>query len=156
MSTQPDNATVSKALQDCVTAWLQAGTEFTGVPTIGRRKGNIVGDIEAAVAELGACVFVFPGLPVHFIDATPPYADRYQVRIRAIENPALNTVLPDCYELVELIVRRLFGMQFPAIEGMNPLVMLDGNPVAEVTDPERVIYDVVFETSLGFLPRVEH
>jgi hypothetical protein len=154
MST-PDHNTVAKAIQNCGVASLEAGAEFAGVPIIGRRKGTIVNDIEAAIAELGACIFVFPGLPVHFIDAMPPYADRYELRVRIIENPAINETLPDAFELVELVARRLFGLQFESIEGMNPLVFADGKPVADQENGERLIYDVLFQTSLGFLPRVE-
>ena len=99
MSVQPDSATVAKAIQDCGVACLQSGAEFARVPIIGRRKGNIVNDIESALAELGACVYVFPGLPVKFIDSNPPYADRYQLRFRAIETPSINTALQDQLEL---------------------------------------------------------
>lgn len=148
-------STVAKQLQDCAVAALAQGAEFAGVTILGRREKNIVDEIEAAVAQLGACVFVFPGLPVHFLDATPPYAERYELRVRVIENPALNTTLPDAYELVEYVARRLFGQEWTAIQGMNPLVFAEGRPVAEVSDPERVIYDVIFQTSLGYLPRIE-
>jgi hypothetical protein len=156
MSLQADNTTVAKALQNCAVAWLEAGAEFSGVPIIGRRRSNIVNDIEAAIAELGACIFVHPGLPVHFIDAGTPVADRYQLRVRVIENPAINTALPDVFELVELVVRRLYGTDFPSIGVSNPLVFPQGgNAVAEVSDAERLIYDVLFETDIGFLPRVD-
>lgn len=152
----PDNLTVAKALQNCAVDWLEAGAEFQGVPIIGRRRTNIVNDIEAAIAELGACVFVFPGLPVHFLDTGAPTADRYQLRVRAIENPAVNTSLPDVFELVELVVRRLYGVDFEAIGLRNPLVFpAGGNAVAEVGDPERMIYDVLFETDAGYLPRID-
>ncbi len=155
MSAQPNSATVAKAIQDCAVAALQAGAEFDGVPIIGRRKGNIVNDIESALAELGACIYVLPGLPVHFIDATPPYADRYRLTVRCIEMPAINETLPDVFELVELVARRLFGQQWAGIEGMNPLVFTAGKPVDEIEQGERNVTDVIFETSLGFLPRVE-
>ncbi|MBI5770833.1 MAG: hypothetical protein HZA93_23855 [Verrucomicrobia bacterium] len=153
MSAQPDSATVAKALQDCVAADLAAGAEFTGVTILSRRKGTIAQDIEAALAEVGACIYVLPGLPLHFLDAQPLVADRYEVRVRAIENPSLNATLPDAYELVELIARRLHGRDYTAIAGMAPLVFAE-RPIVEQSDPERIIHDVVFQTSLGLLPRV--
>ncbi len=150
-----ESLTIAKALQNCAVDWLQAGAEFQGEPIIGRRRSNIVNDIESAVAELGACIFVFPGLPVSFLNTGAPTADRYQLRVRAIENPALNTSLPDVFELVELIVRRLYGKDFDAIGLRNPLVFPSGgNAVADVGDPERLIYDVLFETDAGYLPRI--
>jgi hypothetical protein len=156
MSLVPDNGTIAKALQACAVAELQAGAEFARVPIIGRRKGTIANDIEAAIAELGACIFVFPGLPVRFIASTPPVADLYELRIRAIESPAINATLPDVFELVELIVRRLYGRDFAAIGLRNPLVFSEGGrAVAEVPDPERLIYDVIFETDASYLPRVD-
>lgn len=155
MSLVPDNATVAKALQDAALAWLQSGAEFTRVPIIGRRKGTIVNDIEAAIAAIGACIYVMPGLPIHFLDSSLT-ADRYELRVRVIEEPAINQALPDAYELVELVARRMWGKDFPAINLRNPLVWPEsGRPVEPVSDAERVIYDVIFETDAGLLPRVE-
>jgi hypothetical protein len=156
VSLVPNNGTIAKALQACAVDRLQAGAEFARVPIIGRRKGTIANDIEAAIAELGACIFVMPGLPVHFIGLQAPTCDRYELRIRAIEDPAINQNLPDVWELVELIIRRMHGIDFDAIGLTNPIVFPEsGNPVAEVSDPNRLIYDVIFETDAGYLPRVD-
>lgn len=151
--TVPDN--VALAIQACAVDTLQAGAEFDRVPILGRRRTNIQNDIDAAIDALGACIYVLPGLPLKFeVGSGTPYASLYELRVRVIETDTLNTSLPTAYELVEFVVRRLFGQDFAAIEGMSPLLPAEGSPVTPVEDPERVIYDVIWHTSLGYLPRV--
>ena len=157
MSSVPDDS-VATAIQLAAVAALQAGAEFSGVPILGRRETNIANDIEQAINELGgACVYVMPGTPKSFtIGAGAPYADRYELRIRCIENDTLNSTLPPVLVLVEYVLRRLFGQQWPeAVPGMNPLYPAEGQPVVQQPDDARLIWDVVLETSLGLLPRVQ-
>jgi hypothetical protein len=155
LSNVPDDS-VASAIQACAVADLAAGAELAGVPVLGRRETNIANDIEQAINELGgACIYVLPGLPISFL-ATPgsAYADKYQVRIRCIESDTLNATLPPVQVLVERVVRRLYGRQWTAIEGMNPLMPIEGQAVVQQPDSDRLIYDVIMETSLGFLPRI--
>lgn len=147
--------TLATVIQQCGVACLQSGAEFARVPIIGRRETNIQNDIEAAVAALGACIYVFPGLPASFsVGAGAPYADKYRLRVRCIELDVLNTTLPNVHELVEFVVRRMWGQTWTAVEGMNELLPIEGQPVVEIEDPERTIYDVIWETSVGYLPRI--
>lgn len=157
MTPVPDTSIATK-IQECAVAHLQAGAEFSGVPILGRRVTNIENDIEQAINELGgACIYIPPGLPRRFtLGAGAPYADRYELRVRVIENVTLNQTLPPSQVLVEYVMRRLWGLAWPeAITGMNPLVPIEGEPVAEQPDPERLIFDVIWETSFGYMPRVE-
>lgn len=154
MKAASERNTVAKALQACGVAWLEAGAEFSGVTVLGRRRGDIVSDIDSAVSALGSCVYVMPGLPLRFNAADTPYADLYELRVRCVENPALNTKSPDVFELVELVARRLYAHQFTAIQGINPLYLAENDPVREEDGGENLVYDVRFHTSLGFLPRI--
>lgn len=155
MSGLPNSGTIAKASQDCLVDWLRAGAEFARVPIIGRRKGNITNDIEAAIAAIGACIYVMPGLPISFISSASPVADRYELRIRCIENKAINETLPDCEDLAEFVIRRVYGTDFSAIGLRNPLVFAPGRPVAPQEDGERDVVDVIFETDVAYPPRIE-
>lgn len=147
-------STLAKDVQDAVTAYLGARDELIGVPVIGRRRLNIVSDIAAAITRAGVCVHVFPALPVRVNSNNPgPHVDRLLVRVRAIENPALNTKGPDAYEVVELLLRLLDGKHFTAIESVQPLYF-DEAPVQLVDDSEQLVqWDVVCFTSGGLTPR---
>jgi hypothetical protein len=143
-----------KDVQDAVVAYLQAQADFAGVEIIGRRKANIVSDIAAAVGRLGVCIYVFPALPVVVNRNDPgPYIDRLSIRCRAIEHPTLNTSGPDCYELVELLLRYLTGKHLTTVEGLQPL-WFDAGAVQIVDDAEQLVqHDVVALSSCGLTPR---
>jgi hypothetical protein len=145
-------ATLAKTLQDAVVAHLSAQPALAGVPVIGRRRGIITNDIEAAVAEVGACIFVFPALPEQVNPNLPgPYCEALALRVRCIEVPALNSTLPDAYELAELVLTSLHEVSFAAtagLVGINPLQCLPA-PLEDLADDERVIFDVRFTTSVG-------
>ena len=146
----------SKLIQDAIAARLASLAGLAGVPVVSRRKGVITNDIEAAVATLGACLYVFPALPVDVNPNLPgPYADKMQIRVRCIELPSINETLPDAYELAEIVLTNLHEANFSAVEGLegiNPLICLS-RPVEDIPDEERVIFDVTFTTSVG-LPAV--
>ncbi|MBC8011455.1 MAG: hypothetical protein H7067_15330 [Burkholderiales bacterium] len=145
-------APLSKLLQDTVVSHLTAIAALAGVPVVGRRKGIITNDIEAAVATIGACLYVFPALPVEVNPNLPgPYVSKLQIRVRAIEAPAINETLPDAYELAEAVLTGLHEANFAAVEGLegiNPVQCLS-RPIEEIADDERIIFDVTFETSGG-------
>jgi hypothetical protein len=148
----PAPLTLAKALQDAVVAFLSALPDLDGVTVIGRRKGNIVNNIEAAVAQLGACIYVFPALPVRVNpNLSGPFCDELSVRVRCIEMPVINTTRPDCYELAEIVLTQLHEADFSAsagLAGVNHLQCLP-EPVEDVPDDKRVIFDVRFRTSCG-------
>jgi hypothetical protein len=143
---------LAKTLQDAVVAHLAALPALAGVPVVGRRKGVITSDIEAAVATIGACLYVFPALPVEVNPDLPgPYVTKLQIRVRAIEAPAINSTLPDAYELAEAVLTGLHEADFRAVaglDGINPVQCLS-RPIEEIPDEERMIFDLTFETSVG-------
>ncbi|MFA6289941.1 MAG: hypothetical protein WC661_21365 [Opitutaceae bacterium] len=148
----PRRKTISKTVQDAIVAYIGTLEDYAGVPVIGRRKGVITNDIEAELATLGACLYVFPALPKKINKNLPgPYVEKLQVRIRVIEAPSINSTLPDAYELAEMILVDLTELNLSAVEGLagiNPLEPLD-TPIEEVPDDERVLFDITFETSVG-------
>lgn len=152
MSSPTAAPTIAKDLQDASSAWLGAGAEFDGIPIVGRREKDIANDIQAAVAKLGICIYVFPGLPITVKDVVGPYCDRYEQRMRVIEDVTLNTTKPDAYELTEYVIRRMHNQEFPdAIPGMNPFHAPEsGKLVTPIEDEALRIFDIRLETSLGY------
>lgn len=145
---------LAKQIQEAVTSYLLARTALDGVTVIGKRTNDIVSDIESAVANAGGvCVYVFPALPIEVKPNIPgPYVSAFEIRIRCIEHPNLNTSLPDCFELVEEVLTALHLKAFSEVSGLN-LLSTRPRPVEEVTDAERTIYDVIFHASAGYAPR---
>lgn len=142
--------TLTKEIQDAVVGALAPLAGLAGVPLIGRRRGIITNDIEAAVAQIGVVVFVFPPLPTEVNPEAPgPYIDRYEIRVRVMEAPALNATLPDAYELAEHILRALHHLCLPAVPGGNP-ILAARTPIVEIDDPERLIFDLIFSVSTGY------
>jgi hypothetical protein len=153
MSTE--NQSMAIKTQEALAAYLQSRQCFHGITVLARRKGNIVSDIDAAVAELGACVYVLPGKPVKLNANLPgPVADAYELRVRSIENPALNETKPSAYELYEFALREITGMGLQ-IAGITSAIWPAENNGDEQPDPERIIIDAIFYCSLGLPERVE-
>lgn len=155
----PRRKTIAKIIQDALVArFVRDGdgkstlTDYLGVPVVGRRKGVITSDIEAAVATLGACIYVFPARVRRVNKNLPgPYAESVLVRFRVIENPALNETLPDAYELAEMLLVDFSEVdlrQVDGLAGINPLVPFDDG-IEEQLDETNIIFDVTFETSVG-------
>lgn len=141
-------AATSKLIQDAIVAFLKTIPVLAGVPVIGRRKGNITNDIEAAVSAIGACIYVFPALPVDVNPNLPgPYADKMEIRVRVIEAPSINTTLPDAYELTEFVLTFLNQKQLEGVDGLNP-ISCTSKPVEEIQDDNQ-IFDITFTTSVG-------
>lgn len=125
------------------------------VPVIGRRQTNIQSDIDQAINELGgACIYVPPMLPLRFnVNVPGPLIDLAEIRIRCIENDTLNTELPTVHELVEAVVRDLAHVSLGDLP-LSQLAPAD-RPVEEVSDPERLIYDVLWHVNGAYPPRIE-
>lgn len=154
MSTERENLAIAIRTQEALVAYLKTRQCFDGITILGKKKGVITNEIDTAVADLGgACIYVLPGKPVKVNPNLPgPYADQYELRIRCIENPALNSTLPTAYELYEFALRECngIGLQIDAIT--CPLWPAENNG-DEQPDPERVIIDAIFYCSLGLPPR---
>ncbi len=151
------NLPITQELQDAVVAVLGTRTALRDVAIVGRRKTNIVADIEEAIATLGGiCIVVLLPLPVEINPETPgPYIQKLEIRVRVIENQALNESKPAAAEVIEEILVALHQYNFPEkLEafGLN-LFTAAPRPIEEIPDPERTIYDVIFFTSCGYRPR---
>ncbi len=144
-------------LQEAVVAALGARVALRDVPIIGRRKTNIVADVEEAVNSIaGIALVVLVPLPVEINPNSPgPYVEKMEIRVRVIENQAINETLPSAAECVEEILCALHHYTFPqklADFGLNLLVAAD-RPVDEIPDNERVLFDVIFTAACGYRPR---
>jgi hypothetical protein len=143
-------ATLTKAIQDELAALLAALPSLAGVPVIGRRRGIIANDIEAEVSKLGACLYVFPALPIRVNKNLPgPYVEQMEIRVRVIEIPSMNSTLPDAHELVEIVLRTLHHRKIEAVPGENEITV-DELPIRDVEDPDAVVMDVIFSVSTGY------
>ena len=151
------NRPLCSEVRDALVAVLGTRVALTGVPIVGRRKTNIVADIEEAVSQTtGICIVVLLPLPVEVNPNTPgPYVEQLECRVRVIENQALNSTLPEAAEVVEEVLVALHHYTFPEMLdrfGLN-LLTAASRAVEEVPDPERAIFDCVFSASCGYRPR---
>lgn len=124
--------------------------ELGGIPKLVRLRNDVASEIEAAVAQIGICIFVFPALPTRINPELPAIEGDWELRLRVIENPVVNSAgLPNAYEVVEAILAALHH-HCPRLGGqaLNPFVAAAA-PVAEVEDAERVIFDVTFTLAAG-------
>lgn len=131
--------------QTLVADRLRTLARLRSVNVIARRKGDIVSDIEAAVVDNGAAIYVFPGKPTQLSEEIPgPWVEAMEVRVRILERPDLNRTAPDAYEIAELVLAHLHLWPVPVPDSQkNPLVA-NSSPIEEQEDPERTILDVVF------------
>jgi hypothetical protein len=152
----PNSQAMAIKTQEALVAFLRARQCFDSLGEagiLGRRKGNIVNDIDAAVAELSVCIYVLPGKPVKLNPNLPgPYCDAYELRVRVIENPALNETKPSAYELYEFVLRETNGIGLQ-IDGVTSAIWPSENNGDEQPDPERVIIDAILFCSLSLPQR---
>lgn len=147
------HSTLALPIRDAVHAALRARAVLHDVAILKREPKQLASEIEAAIAQLKLCMFVFPALCTRPNPNNPgPYFERIEVRVRCIENPLLNDTVLDGYQLVELGHWLLNGLR-PNIRGVQALS--PSSPVAteEVTDEQNVIHDLIYETSGGLEPR---
>lgn len=144
-------------LQDAIVAVLGSRVALRDVPKLARRKTNIVADIDEAVDQLGgiALVVLVP-IPVEVNpNISGPLVEKMELRVRVIENQALNADKPTAAECVEEILTALHHYVFPqkfADYGLQ-LLTASPRPVDEQPDDERQIYDVIFYTTCSYRPR---
>jgi hypothetical protein len=85
-----------------------------GIPIISRktkehgRTQDLADDLAAAVANHGLCIYVLPLLPQHAEPELPfIFFDRAEVRVRIIEQPAMNALDVDLYDLIDAVALAL-------------------------------------------------
>lgn len=101
---------ISAQLQQLLTARLgEAGVLRVPAPVIARREKEIGAEIEAAAArQQGLCVWVMPALPESAIDDFPfVFFNRSEVRVRIIEQRAVNSFGVDACQLAEDVAEGL-------------------------------------------------
>lgn len=134
-------------IQEAVADRLRSRSAFAGVPVLTRRKGDILSDIEAALAELGACAYVFPPLPRGASANVPgPEFDRLELRVKIIESPTLNRTGVSAHALMEETLVAVHHWREP-VRGM--LFYCDGEAVVPDDSAEETIFDCVFQTAFG-------
>jgi hypothetical protein len=133
------------------------GALRVAVPIVERRTKDLASDIEAAAASQGLCVLIMPPLPTGAEQGVPfVFFNRAEVRVRIMEQPAMNTTGADAYDLVDDVATALHWQ--PKAEGTalgaivaHPLQLAE-HPVEMVDDPQYRIIDVFFEAVFGLVP----
>ena len=150
----------SADLQTAITALLGAsGALRVAVPLVARRTKELGAEIEAAAANQGLCIYVMPPLPTGAEQEQPSvFFNRAEIRVRIIEQPALNSTGADAYDLLDDVAVALHWRpngagDAPALGAIlaHPL-QLAARPVEMVEDPKFRIIDVIFEAVYGLLP----
>lgn len=134
------SADLQLAIEELLTT---PGALRVAVPVIRRRTQELAAEIEAAVANAGLCIQVLPPLPVRVTEgAACVFVEAAELRVRIVEQPALNATGADAYDLVDDVMTGLHWRSFPAILA-HPL-QLATQPVEPVDDPQLRIFDVIF------------
>lgn len=146
----------SADLQDAIIELLgQPGALRVNVPVVSRRTKELDKEIEAAAANKGLCIYVMPPLPTSALQGNPfVFFDKAEIRVRIVEQPALNETGADAYDLVDDVANALHWQ--PRAEGTalgailaHPL-QLATRPAEMIADPQARIIEVIFEAVYGF------
>lgn len=100
----------SADLQSAIAALLEApGALPVEAPIIRRREKEMASDIDAGLAVTnGLCLFVMPPVATSALQGVPfVFFDGYEVRVRIIELPQMNTTGADTYELIDAVALAL-------------------------------------------------
>lgn len=100
----------SADLQSAIAALLEApGALPVAAPVIRRREKEMASDLDAGAAVTnGLCFFVMPPVPTSAVQGVPfVFFDGYEVRVRIIELPQMNTTGADSYELIDAVALAL-------------------------------------------------
>jgi hypothetical protein len=137
-----------RALEDAIATRLAAVAPLAGITVVSRRKGSVADAIDTAIAENGRCLFVAAPLPLLCLPNVPgPHFKTADVTVRVIEfPPATPAGGLDAYDLMEYVLRYLHQWK-PNVTGAQTLYA-PANPVTEVEDRERVIFDLHFHIML--------
>lgn len=111
--------------------------------------------IEEALEQFKICVFVLPPLPKRFMQGNPfIFFESAQIRVRVVEFPLLHCADFDGYDVVEAIALALNWINPGQLLG-HPM-QLAQTPVEMVEDPEKRIFDVIFEFPYQLNPEPEN
>jgi hypothetical protein len=100
----------SADIQSAIAALLEApGALPVNAPVIKRREKEMASDLDAGAAVTnGLCIFVMPPVPTSALQGVPfVFFDGYEVRVRIIELPQMNTTGADSYELIDAVALAL-------------------------------------------------
>jgi len=148
----------SADLQQAIASLLgQEGALRVTIPIVAQHSKELTAEIEAAAANHGLCVFVMPPLPVSALQGNPfVFFDRAEVRVRIIEQPALNTTGADAYDLIDDVANYLHWQPRGEDNPLTPILahplQLAAHPCKAIEDPRNRIIDVIFEAVYGLQP----
>lgn len=97
-------------LQSAIAGLLEVeGALPVAAPVIRRREKEMASDIEAGLAVTeGLCLFAMPPVATSAMQGVPfVFFDGYEVRVRIIELPQMNTTGADSYELIDAVALAL-------------------------------------------------
>lgn len=129
----------SADLQDAIAALLEApGALPIAAPVIRRREKEMASDIDAGLAvQNGICLFVMPPVPTSAVQGVSfVFFDGYEVRVRIIEMPQLNTAGTDSYELIDAVALALHWQ--PRVQE-SPLTAMLAHPLQLARRPVEMI-----------------
>lgn len=122
------------------------------VPIVAYRKKELASEIEAATAKNGLCINVMPPLPTKALQEVPfVFFEEAEVVVRIIEQPAMNNLGADAYDLVDDVAAAL---QWQLLGGnilAHPL-QLAPRPTDMAEDRKWRIIDVKFTAVFGLQP----
>jgi len=135
----------------------QPGALRVAVPLVARRTKELAGEIEAAAANKGLCVFVMPPLPTSALQGNPfVFFDKAEIRVRIVEQPAMNQTGADAYDLVDDVANALHWQPRSEDAALGAILahplQLASRPCEMIDDPQARIIEVVFEAIYGLQP----
>lgn len=126
------------------------------VPIVAYRKKDLTSEIEAAAAKNGLCINVMPPLPTRAEQGAPfVFFDEAEVVVRIIEQPSMNGLGADAYDLVEDVAAALHWQLLGGNSGGSILahpLQLASRPTDMAEDRKWRIIDVKFVATYGLQP----
>lgn len=113
------------------------------VRVLHRRPKEPANDFEVALADQTICVYILPPFALSALQGSPAlFFDKYEVRCRVLEQPALNDTGLDAWDVAERIALTLHWQMIPGMLA-HPLYIAP-RPMEMVEDPQRRAIDVIF------------
>lgn len=129
----------SADIQSAIAALLEApGALPVAAPVLKRREKEMASDLDAGAAVAnGLCIFVMPPVPTSAVQGVSfVFFDGYEVRVRIIELPQMNTTGVDTYELIDAVALALHWQ--PKAQD-NPLAGILAHPLQIARRPVEMI-----------------
>lgn len=129
----------SADIQSAIAALLEApGALPVAAPVLKRREKEMASDLDAGAAVTnGLCIFVMPPVPTSAVQGVSfVFFDGYEVRVRIIELPQMNTTGVDTYELIDAVALALHWQ--PKAQD-NPLAGILAHPLQIARRPVEMI-----------------